>query len=60
MLIETLLLSYCDFLVKSSSAVSEFAIYLNPALAVNSYDFGIADQRCAPRHVPAATKAPPR
>ena len=47
MLVETLLLSHCDFLVKSSSAVSEFAIYFNPRLMAASYDFGIADQRYA-------------
>ena len=43
-LLDTLLLSKCDFLLKPSSAVSEFAIYFNPALANNSYDFSIPDQ----------------
>ena len=62
MLIETLLLSYCDFLVKSSSAVSEFAIYLNPKLMANSYDYGIADQRYStalPKWVPPPLRVPP-
>ena len=40
-LIDTLLLSRCDFLLKSASAVSEFAIYFSPRLALASYDFQI-------------------
>lgn len=43
-LVDTLLLSRCEFLLKSASAVSEFAIYLNPRLAEASYDFNIDDQ----------------
>ena len=44
MLLDTLLLSRCDFLLKSNSAVSEFAIYFNPKLIDNSYDFAIVDR----------------
>lgn len=43
-LLDTLLLSRCAYLLKSASAVSEFAIYLNPRLANASYDFNIDDQ----------------
>ena len=43
-LLDTLMLSRCDFLLKSASSVSEFAIYFNPQLARNSYDFSIPDQ----------------
>ena len=38
-LLDTLLLSRCDYLLKSASAVSEFAIYFNPALINRSHDF---------------------
>ena len=40
-LVDTLLLSRCDYLLKSASAVSEFAIYYAPRLALASYDFQI-------------------
>ena len=43
-LVDTLLLSRCTFLLKSASAVSEFAIYFNPRLALQSFDFNIKDQ----------------
>ena len=43
-LLDTLLLSKCDFLLKSASAVSEFALYFNPHLINRSYDFGLEDQ----------------
>ena len=38
MLLDTLLLARCDFLLKSISAVSEFAIYFSPALNEHSWD----------------------
>ena len=38
-LLDTLLLSRCDFLLKPNSAVSEWAIYYNPRLSRNSYTF---------------------
>lgn len=37
-LIDSLLLSRCDFLLKCSSALGEFAVYFNPALHSNSID----------------------
>jgi len=37
-LIDTLLLSRVDFLLKCSSSVGEFAIYFNPALSQRSID----------------------
>jgi len=43
--LDTLLLSRCDFLLKSGSAVSEFAIYFAPRLIDASFDFNIADQQ---------------
>ena len=55
-LVDTLLLSRCEFLLKSASAVSEFAIYLNPRLAEESYDFNIDDQP-PPRWWPAGGSA---
>jgi len=42
--IDALLLSKCDFLIKSSSAVSEYAIYWNPSLVHRTYDFDLPDQ----------------
>ena len=36
-MLDTLLLSRCDFLLKPNSAVSEWAIYYNPRLSRNSY-----------------------
>ncbi|KAL1529177.1 hypothetical protein AB1Y20_000136 [Prymnesium parvum] len=42
-LLDTLLLSKCDFVLKSASAVSEFALYFNPMLHNDSYDFNIPD-----------------
>ena len=43
-LIDALLLGRCDFLVKSKSAVSEFAIYFSPRLHNASYDFELNGQ----------------
>ena len=43
--LDTLLLSRCDFLIKSGSAVSEFAIYFAPRLIDASFDFNIVDQQ---------------
>ena len=40
-LLDTLLLSRCDYLLKAASAVSEFAIYFKPRLINNSFDFQI-------------------
>ena len=40
-LLDSLLLSKCDFLLKSMSAVSEFALYFRPALHQNSYDLNM-------------------
>lgn len=37
-LLDAMLLSRCDYLLKSSSAVGEFAIYFNPKLHANSRD----------------------
>lgn len=42
-LLDTLLLARCSFLLKTDSAVSEFALYYNPHLINNSYDFAIPD-----------------
>ena len=41
-LIISLLLASCDFLLKCSSAVSETAIYFNPTLQANSIDLQVA------------------
>ena len=43
-IMDTLLLSKCDFLLKGASAVAEFAIYFNPDLALSSYDFQLRGQ----------------
>ena len=40
-LLDTLLLSKCDFLLKAASAVSEFALYFAPRLINHSYDFSL-------------------
>ena len=52
-LLDTLLLSRCDFLLKSASAVGEFAIAYNPQLINHSFDFNIADSPMPPwaRHL---------
>jgi hypothetical protein len=42
-IMDTLMLAKCDFLLKSASAVSEFAIYFNPKLIHNSIDLSISD-----------------
>ena len=42
--LDALLLSKSDFLLKSASSVSEFAIYWNPRLANDSYDFSLEGQ----------------
>ena len=44
MLVDTLLLSRADYLLKSNSAVGEFAIYYNPQLVNRSYDFSLPGQ----------------
>ena len=36
------MLSMCDYLLKSASAMSEFALYFNPRLINASYDFSLA------------------
>ena len=38
-LVDSLLLSRCDYLIKSASAVSEFALYWRPELANRTFDF---------------------
>ena len=43
-LLDTLLLSKCDFLLKSISSVSEFAIYWNPKLHDHSFDVQLKGQ----------------
>jgi hypothetical protein len=43
-LIDMLMLSKCNFLLKSASALSEFAIYYNPDLIFNSIDLSIPGQ----------------
>jgi hypothetical protein len=43
-LFDTLALSRCNFLLKMPSAVSEFAIYFNPKLHTNSFDFALKGQ----------------
>jgi hypothetical protein len=43
-LLDTLLLAKCDFLLKSASSVSEFAIYFSPRLINASFDFSLGDQ----------------
>ena len=50
-IVDTLLLSRCTFLLKSISAVSEFAIYLSPTLREprTSYDLNFALDRDQPR-----------
>lgn len=59
-LMDTLLLSRCDYLLKPQSAVSEFATYLNPLLAVNSYQtFNMAGQP-RPSWANASCHAPPK
>lgn len=42
-ILDSRLLANSHFLLKSSSAVSEFAIYYNKKLITHSYDFSIAD-----------------
>jgi hypothetical protein len=41
-------LAKCDFLLKSASAVSEFAVYFSPQLHNNSFDFQIEGQPTPP------------
>jgi len=40
-MMDTLLLSRADYLIKSLSSVSEFSLYLNPLLINNSYDINL-------------------
>ena len=52
-LLDTLLLARADFLLKSFSTVSEMAIYFNPRLHNDSFDFDLdrsARKRHNPRH----------
>ena len=42
-MLDTMLLSRCDYLLKPASAVSEWAIYFNPALGPNSFTLGLPD-----------------
>jgi len=44
-LLDTLMLAKCDYLLKSNSAVSEFALYFNANLITNSYDFSLPDRK---------------
>ena len=53
-LADTLLLAKCAFLLKSASAVSEFALYFRPDLP--SFDFDVADD-AVPAWAPAAFNA---
>ena len=46
--LDTLLLAKCDFLLKSASAVSEFALYFAPRLINQSYDFSLEDDSSPP------------
>ena len=43
-LLDTLLLARCDFLLKPASSVSEFALYFNPRLVNHSFDFELEGQ----------------
>jgi hypothetical protein len=54
-LIDTLLLARCDYLLKTTSWVGEAAVIMNPSLLGRVYDFGVADhplpswmQMCSP------------
>lgn len=53
-MLDTLLLAKCDFLIKSNGAVSEFALYLNEKLLSNHYDLSLA--RSDPAMQPAAVQ----
>ena len=55
-LLDTLLLSRCDFLIKGISMVSEFAIYMNMRLNASSYDTVLRGQ---PPTLLAARQASP-
>ena len=57
-MLDSLLLSKCSYILKSNSAVSEFAIYFNPKLIENSYDFGLPDRK-SPSWAPGLTVATP-
>ena len=46
-LLDTLLLSRANFLLKGRSAVAEFALYFNPALAANTVDYELSS---SPQH----------
>lgn len=41
-LLDTLLLSRANFLLKGTSAVADFALYFNPALAANTVDYELS------------------
>ena len=45
-LIDMLLLARCDFLLKCTSAVGEFALYLNPKL--RAVDLNVSEGQCVP------------
>ena len=40
-LLDTLLLARCDYLLKAASSVGEFATYFSPRLARDSFDFNV-------------------
>jgi hypothetical protein len=42
-LVDSLMLSKCNFLLKAAGAIGEFAIYFNPSLMFSSYDLSIKD-----------------
>ena len=48
-LLDTLLLSRANFLLKGTSAVAEFALYFNPALAANTLDLELTDHGPRPK-----------
>lgn len=41
---DTLLLARCDYVLRPASAVSEWAVYMNPVLFNNSFTFGLDNQ----------------
>lgn len=57
-ILETLLLAKASYLIKTASAVSEMAIYLNPALLNHSYDFSL-DGQPMPLWAAHGTERPP-
>ena len=47
-LVDALLLSRCDFLLKTTSAVAEFALWVNPPLQHRHLDLQMTDRRARP------------